>query len=100
MVSSCSDTAQDPTGHHRGGRDGRLSAMSAPLVVVAPGSWSGRLVTDAGVAEGDVVAVTQRLVADPHAVHPRAVGGTEVDQHVTVAVRSDLGVVAADVRVG
>src|SRR5690606_33877636 len=46
------------------------------------------------------IAVSQDALLDTNTVDPRAVGRTEVDQQEAVAVGTDLGVVAADVRVG
>src|SRR4051812_29662259 len=52
------------------------------------------------VAEGDVVALAQLLGGDADAVDPGAVRRPEVDDDPAVALRPDLRMGAADVRVG
>src|SRR6185436_2210889 len=60
---------------------------------------SARFEADSGVAEGQLVPVDQLLVAHPDAVDAAAVGRTEVDHHEPGAVRADLRVGPARVRV-
>ncbi len=49
--------------------------------------------------DSDDVAVVQCLLSNRYAIHPRAIGGTEVDEHKGVRVRSKLGVASGNVGV-
>src|SRR5699024_9355066 len=64
----------------------------------APGS--GRLEGDGRVPEGDLITFAKFVDIHANTIDAGAVGRAEVDEHPSVALGSDLGMVAADVGIG
>src|SRR5690242_17760119 len=79
----------------------RYSSTTNPIFSASRScSTKAALEREAGLAHADHVAVHERGLGDPLAVHLGAVRGSKVDQRIAVADPADLRVTAGHVGVG